>query len=302
MVATLEYGVGRELGNGLDLEHLGLEIAHCRDRILERVRLDGEALALVREMCTTRRLDAVFLGMRNAEHRRVVLDWLEDKTPTPGLAFFRLAPEIFAACSESIFRRARAAMGMADAALDGLRMAAADHLLFIELAARAVTAMWERLQRMARGACRSHPEDFGDLVGEAVLGVYDAIHHHDPSRGNFLEAMCSWAKGRIRRMVAGDHEYRARLAFVEWLEEEGHPEVSGGETREWEVMAEKALSMLPSEERRVIEMLYGFGDGERAREYTYREIAERLGCAIASVQRIEYRALRRIREAMGDFL
>ncbi len=135
------------------------------------------------------------------------------------------------------------------------------------------------------GSDRETIEDLTQLTFERALRAWPRYDARRSSVSTWLLAIAGNA------LV--DH-YRRGTRVIEELDERVFPPVSGPEDRfsgSAELVA--AVTQLGDREREVLALRYG-GD------LTGPEIAELLGLSLANVQQLNSRALRRLRELLGE--
>ena len=135
------------------------------------------------------------------------------------------------------------------------------------------------------GGDRETTEDLTQLTFERALRAWP---RYDPQRA----AVSTWLLA-IAHNALVDHYRRGTEAF-EQIDERALPRVMGPEDRftgSPELM--HALSTLGTREREILALRYG-GDLSGA------EVADLMGLSLANVQQISSRALRRLRELLGE--
>ena len=83
-------------------------------------------------------------------------------------------------------------------------------------------------ERVARRYSGRTGLDYGDLLGEAHIGLIDAATRLDPSRGTMAAAAAQWARKRVLEAVERDRTVRASARAVR---ERGH--IARAESRLW---------------------------------------------------------------------
>ncbi len=135
-----------------------------------------------------------------------------------------------------------------------------------------------------------------DVVHDAFLALWRAPEAYDPARGPFRTFFMSLVHHRAVDTVRREERLRKRTERASNLEPE-HGEDVAEEVVDQAALAERrrqvreALTTLPSEQRRVLEMAY-FGG------MTQAAIAEELGIPIGTVKTRTLAAMRKMRRVL----
>ena len=157
-------------------------------------------------------------------------------------------------------------------------------------------------------------EDPEDLISIGTIGLIKAIVTFNPSKGNRLAAYASkCVENEILMHLRARKKTSKEISLYEPIgtDKEGNEIqlldiMESGEPEAMEQIQLKDDSLriyrlleerLSERERLVLIMRYGLYGG---REYTQREIAERLGISRSYISRIEKNALHRLREYFQD--
>lgn len=140
-----------------------------------------------------------------------------------------------------------------------------------------------------------------DVTQEVFLRLWRQPTSFDPERGRFVSWLMSVTRNRaldeIRRLSRrarsedGSEDPVADLATVDRLDDP----VLGAELAEQREAVRAAMTRLPPEQRRVIELAYFAG-------LTQAEIAERTGDPLGTVKTRIRLGMRKLREALAEFV
>ncbi|MGE3274049.1 MAG: RNA polymerase sigma factor [Vicinamibacterales bacterium] len=152
-----------------------------------------------------------------------------------------------------------------------------------------------RVSLLVRGFVRRRVADApwgDDVVQECLVALHRARHTYDPARP-FAPWMYAIAQNRL---VDGLRAQRRRL--LREVQPDGHwPEPGRRATQEREALAtdlRKAVSGLPDNQRRVIELL-------KFEELSVREVAARLGMTESNVKVTAHRGYRALRRRIEEW-
>jgi RNA polymerase sigma-70 factor (ECF subfamily) len=139
-----------------------------------------------------------------------------------------------------------------------------------------------------------NPDIAEEIVQEVFLRLWNTPEKFDPERGSLRSFLLAQAHGRAVDLVRADTSRRQRE------EREARQTAEGGYDMEHEVwdlavadQVKEAMSALPEDERKAIELAYYGGR-------TYREVAVALGAPEGTVPRRIRTGLRRMRAGLAD--
>ena len=137
-----------------------------------------------------------------------------------------------------------------------------------------------------------------DVVHDAFMALWRAPEAYDPARGPFRSFFLSLVHHRAVDTVRREERLRRRTERALNLTDPTGEDVAEGVVEEaWLATRRKevreALSTLPPDQRRVLEMAYFQG-------YTQAAIAVELGIPLGTVKTRTLAALRKLRRALSD--
>jgi len=153
-----------------------------------------------------------------------------------------------------------------------------------------------RLTFLVQSRIKSHKGSpiYDDLLQEGRLGIVKAIEDFRPERGRNFFMFANWhIRTRVRRLIMRQiriHEVPSGDSSFFECTQETQDTVETDEDRK---TIKEALSYLSDNDRRVLEMRFGF-DGQEP--CTFQQIGNTLGISRQRVQQIEANALRRLKE------